>query len=100
MSEGNKSRPPWDWTVDDIPQAISFLSEPPLPDGVGIVVPPHPRSLHVCIAQALRETEGLLARLTRGVSCADSHRPVVRELYVTSLKLQKLLTAALRLELE
>ena len=78
----------------------ALMSEPPLPDGVGIVVPPHPRSLHVCIAQALRETEGLLARLTRGVSCADSHRPVVRELYVTSLKLQKLLTAALRLELE
>ena len=100
MRDDIKCRPPWDWTVDDVPQALSFLNEPPLPDDVGVVVPLRPPSLHVCIAQALRETEGLLARLTRGVSCADSHRPVVRELYVNSLKQQKLLSAVLRLEVE
>jgi hypothetical protein len=74
MRDDSKSRPPWDW------------SDPP----VGVIVPPRPRSLHVCIAQALRETEALITRLTRGVSCADSQRPVIRELYTNSLRQQKL----------
>ena len=76
------------------------MSEPPLPDGVGIVVPPRPRSLHVVLAETLRETENLIVQLTRGVRCPDSQRPAVRELYVSCLKQQKLLSAALRLELE
>ena len=90
----------WDWTVDPIPEALSFLNEPPLPDGVGVIVPGQRRSLHAHIAQSLADTESLLVQLTRGVRCADSARPVARELYVAALRLQKALVAALRLELE
>jgi len=62
----------WDWTVDPIPEALSFLNEPPLPDGVGVIVPGQRRSLHAHIAQSLADTESLLVQLTRGVRCADS----------------------------
>ena len=92
---------PWDWADDDAPGAgVSFISRPPMPDNVGVLVPAQQRSLHAVIAQSLKDIEGLIARLETGVRVADSGRALIRDLYVGCRKQRELLEAVLRLELE
>ena len=42
---------------------VTLLNEPLPPDNVGVLVPGRQRSLHSVIAQALADTESLIARL-------------------------------------
>jgi len=80
---------------DPIP--VSLISKPLPPENVGVLVPGRQRSLHSVIAQSLKETEALIARLEAGVGVADSGRGLIRDLYV---QCREILAAVLRLELE
>ena len=69
MRDDIKCRPPWDWTVDDVPQALSFLNEPPLPDDVGVCAAP--AALASCLHSAGPAGDG-------GLACAADAWRVVR----------------------
>ena len=56
--------------------------------------------MHSLIAQALADTESLIARLELGVGVAAFGWALVRELYVSCRRQRQLLTEALRLGLE
>jgi hypothetical protein len=83
---------------DPIPRTP--ITEPVLPESVGVLVPGRARSLHSMLAQSLADVESLIGRLEGGVVVADSGRAVVRELYVACRRQREVLAAALRLELE
>jgi hypothetical protein len=77
----------------------SLVNEP-IHEDVGVLVPRRRRSLHALIAQALADTESLIARLELGVQCTASGRALVRDLYVSCRRQREVLAAALRLDLE
>ena len=67
---------------------------------MGVLVPSQQRSLQAVIAQSLKDTEALIARLELGVVVAVSGRGLIRDLYVACRKQREVLSAVLRLDLE
>src|SRR6516165_620167 len=85
---------------EEPPPRVSLLNEPVVFRDYGDATWPRARPIHAVIAETLANVELLLAHLQSGVWAPDSQRPMVRDLFVQTLRQREVLTAALRLELE